>query len=116
MTDFDKVRAILDAASDGWMVRAYGMDAEVVRPDGSHMIIGDAIYHPQHVTDARAIVVSRNLAPELLAVAERFAAVLDEYDGLGLVHYPDFDALAERIIAGRTALDALDAKMRETLP
>lgn len=37
-----------------------GMNAIVIRPDGSSINFGDAIYHPDNVKEARAYVKMKN--------------------------------------------------------
>ena len=112
MTDpTTRVRAILDAATPGpWWAfdepaetrGVYGPDGdELARVQGNLALGGDAL------DNARAIVVARNLAPELLAVAEAAENVLY----IGAVR-PFRDTAEDRLGA---ALDALYAKMKETL-
>lgn len=144
MSDFDRVREILAAATPGpWFrwhgdddhcMNAYGItsepcDHEFTSDDGhpSHVIaltllqqprLASLGHEPREVTltdrnvdamrwdeNTDAIVTAVNLAPELIAVAE---AAQDAVAQGRLWHY-EVEAL-------RDALDALHAKMKETLP
>jgi DNA repair exonuclease SbcCD ATPase subunit len=68
-----RLRQLHWLATKHWSA-SIGMDALVLRADGSRMVIGDAIYHPEWALDAELIAASRNALPELLDELERLRA------------------------------------------
>jgi hypothetical protein len=69
-----RLRQLHWLATKHWSA-SIGMDALVLRADGSRMVIGDAIYHPEWALDAELIAASRNALPELLQAAETLATL-----------------------------------------
>ena len=73
-SDLDRLKELEAAATKGWR-HSVGMDARVVRTDGSYMNCGDAVYHQQFAADAELIAAMRNALPDLLAAADALAKV-----------------------------------------
>lgn len=126
---YAKVRAILDAATKPpWYYEPQsGILSARVGSEGHRRGVGDfAIFGiPEHVpvdewdmtdpahpdADARAIVVSRNLAPALLAVAEAAEWAVDYIRRHGGVDNDYHDI--ERATFADAALAALDAEVEK---
>jgi hypothetical protein len=71
--------------NDGlWTARRWGMDAEIERPDGSRIKVGDILYHPDNLVTADALARWRNDLPALISFFENLPetpenlAALDE--------------------------------------
>jgi len=57
--------------NDGlWLGRRWGSDAQIERPDGSRINVGDALYHPDNLAAADALARWRNDLPALIAFFE----------------------------------------------
>ena len=60
-----------NSRNDGlWIGRRWGMEAQIERPDGSRIIVGDAHYHPDNLGAADALARWRNDLPALIAFFE----------------------------------------------
>lgn len=120
MTDFDRVRSILDAATPGpWVPQSRDDGATApwyvdthAYPDGPEPVWAPPQY-PVSLEDVVAIVVARNLLPELIAVAEAAEEVVAALDAIR--DDESQDRYGEALVDQRAALAALDAKMKETL-
>jgi hypothetical protein len=71
--------------NDGlWIGRQWGADAQIERPDGSRIVVGDVLYHPDNLAMADALACWRNDLPALIAFFENLPetpenlAALDE--------------------------------------
>jgi hypothetical protein len=76
------------------------MDATILRADGSRIVVGDALYHPENLQTAEAIVTLVNATPafeELIEAAQAIqnhAFTISEMtlsDGEPVIGLPDSD-------------------------
>ena len=99
-----------EATPGPWLAKEWGGDATVWKANGSHMIVGDAIYHPENVATAAYIAAA---SPDVVAALVRVALAAqaavdraeadDDFDG----QYVDWLVPDEAIAALRAALEAL---------
>ena len=60
-----------NSRNDGlWIGRQWGMDAQIERPDGSQINVGDALYHRDNLATADALARWRNDLPALITFFE----------------------------------------------
>lgn len=67
--EWAELRWLAEAATrrGAWIAEQWGADAAVRRPDGSRIVVGDALYHPDNLADAALIVAAVNALPRLLS-------------------------------------------------